>query len=138
MKTRGANPGTNGNNNAIPNKKKGKLKLCHLCEELHLTINCPKLVEARRLLGQNRGSKQPVVLSNPFPNKGHQTVVGASQIALQWGNQTSSHQEVGSSKISNIYIVNVENVNVQTRTKIMIRNPRAKRWLPRKINPCIF
>jgi hypothetical protein len=101
----------------LAQKKRDKLKHYLLYEEPHLTINCPKLVEARILLGQNVSSKQPVVISNSFPNQGHQTIVGASQNAPQGGNQTSSHQEVSTSKIYNIYIVNIEYFNVQTREK---------------------
>ena len=97
-----------------------------LCEEPRLTINFPKLAEARRLLGQNPSSKQLAVFSNPFPNQGQQTVVGTSQTALHGGNQTSSHQEFGSSKRSNIYIVNIEEVNVQTRTKNYDKEPQSK------------
>ena len=56
-KNKGANTGTNDNNtNPSPNKKRDKSKLCHLCEDQHLMINCPKLVEARRIIGHSFGS----------------------------------------------------------------------------------
>lgn len=125
-KTEGANLGTNNNDNVGPNKKRDKLKLCPLCEEPHLTINFPKLVEARRLLGQNPGSKQPTFLFDPFPNQGQQIVAGASQTTPHGGNQTPSHQEVGSYKRSNIYRVNIEEVNVQTRTRNYDEEPQSK------------
>ena len=53
-------------------------------------------------------------------------MAGASQIAPQGSNQTSSHQEVGSSKRSNIYMVNIEEFNVQTRTKNYDKEPQRK------------
>jgi len=44
-------------------------------------------------------------------------MVGAFKNTPQGGNQTSSHQESSTSKISNIYTIYVEDVNVQIRAK---------------------
>ena len=51
------------------NKKTNKVKFpCKLCGESHLTHLCPKISEAKRLLGQPNTTQQTVVLSNPFPH----------------------------------------------------------------------
>lgn len=57
------------------------------------------------------------MLSNPFPNKGQQIVVGTSQEPPQGGNQTPPHQETSMSKKSNIYAVAIEDVSIQRREK---------------------
>jgi hypothetical protein len=44
-------------------KRKSKY-LCNLCMEDHPTHLCPQLVEAQKLLTQQK----PVVLTNPFPH----------------------------------------------------------------------
>ena len=73
-KEKTANATGNGGNNDKnedegDNKKKRKVKfLCKLCGEFHLTHFCPKLDEAKQLLGQPNTTQQPAILSNPFPH----------------------------------------------------------------------
>lgn len=58
------------------NKKTNKVKFpCKLCGESHLTHLCPKISEAKRLLGQPNTTQQTTILSNPFPHPNQQMVV---------------------------------------------------------------
>ena len=51
------------------NKKTSKVKFpCKLCGESHLTHLCPKISEAKRLLGQPNVAQQTSILSNHFPH----------------------------------------------------------------------
>jgi hypothetical protein len=76
-----ANATGNGGNNGKKEdkedrKKTNKVKLpCKLSGESHLTHLCPKISEAKRLLGQPNTAQQTVVLSNPFPHLNQQIVV---------------------------------------------------------------
>ena len=58
--------------------KKKKVKFpCKLCSESHLTHFCPKINEAKRLLGQPNIDQQTNVSSNPFPHPIQQTIVNS-------------------------------------------------------------
>ena len=58
------------------NKKTSKVKFpCKLCGESHLTHLCPKISEAKRLLGQPNAAQQTTILSNPFPHPNQQMLV---------------------------------------------------------------
>ena len=80
---RTANVVVNGGNNGRKEdegdtKKMNKVKfLFKLCGDYHLTHLCPKITEAKRLLGQPNTAQQTIVLSNPFPHPNQQMVVNA-------------------------------------------------------------
>ena len=71
-KERMTNVTSNGGNNGRKedegdNKKMNKMKFpCKLCGEAHLTHLCPKISEAKRLLGKPNAAQQTAVLSNLF------------------------------------------------------------------------
>jgi ribosomal protein L44E len=73
-KERMTNATSNGGNNGKKedegdNKKTNKVKFpCKLCGESHLTHLCPKINEAKRLLGQPNIAQEMTILSNPFPH----------------------------------------------------------------------
>ena len=70
-KERTANAAGNGGNNGRKEdegdtKNMTKVKFpCNLCGDAHLTHLCPKITEAKRLLGQPNATQQTAVLSNP-------------------------------------------------------------------------
>jgi hypothetical protein len=122
------------------NKKKNKVKFpCKLCSESHLTHLCPKINEAKRLLGQPNTTQQTVVLSNPFPHLNQQMVFNAGyQHPPQEGNHSSSTQGAGPSHTdSTIYMMEAD-VSIQTQAKNYetFRNePKGKELMGTSANP---
>ena len=121
---RTANAASNGGNNGRKedegdNKKTSKVKFpCKLCGESHLTHLCPKISEAKRLVGQPNVAQQMVVLSNPFPHLNQQMVVNAGyQHPLQGGNHSAPTQGASPIHIEpTIYMMEAD-VSIQTRAK---------------------
>ena len=123
-KEKNANATDNGGNNDKDedegdNKKKKKVKFpCKLCSESHLTHLCPKINEAKWLLGQPNTAQETVVLSNPFPHPNQQMVVNVGyQHPPQGRNHSTSTQGVGPSHIEpTIYMMEAD-VSIQARAK---------------------
>ena len=84
------------------NKKTNKVKLpCKLCDESHLTHLCPKINEAKRLLGKPNPAQQTVLLSNHFPHPNQKMVVNASyEHPLQGDNHSAPTQGSSPSHIA--------------------------------------
>lgn len=57
------------------------------------------------------------MLSDPFPNQFQQMVAGAIQAPPQGGNHIASHKGDTTSKEPHVYMVTLEDVNIQTKTK---------------------
>ena len=100
-------------------KKMSKVKFpCKLCGDSHLTHLCPKISEAKSLLGQPNAAQQTTILSNPFPHSNQQMVVNAGyQHPPQGGNHPASPQRAGPSHQDlTIYLMEAD-VSIQTRAK---------------------
>ena len=101
------------------NKKTNKVKFpCKLCDESLLTHLCPKINEAKRLLGHPNTAQQTVVLSNHLPYPNQQMVVNAGyQHPPQGGNHSTYTQEASPSHIDpTIYMMEAD-VSIQTWAK---------------------
>ena len=121
---RTTNATDNGGNNGREEdegvtKKMSKVKFsCKLCGDSHLTHLCPKITEAKRLLGQPNAAQQMVVLSNPFPHLNQQMIVNAGyQHPLQGGNQATPTQGVGPSHTDPTIYMMEAGVSIQTQAK---------------------
>ena len=119
-----ANAIGNGGNNGRKedegdNKKTSKVKFpCKLCGDAHLTHLCPKISEAKRLLGQPNVAQQMAILSNHFPHPNQQMVVNDGyQHPPQGGNHLGSTQRAGPSHTNpTIYMMEAD-MTIQTRAK---------------------
>ena len=121
---RTANAVGNGGNNGRKEdegdtKKMTKVKFsCKLCRDAHLTHLCPKITEAKRLLGHPNAAQQTVILRNPFPHPNQQMVVNAGyQQPPQGGNHPAPTQGAGPSNPDpTIYMMEAD-ISIQTQAK---------------------
>ena len=140
-----ANAAGNGGNNVRKeddgdNNKTNKVKFpCKLCGESHLTHLCPKISEAKRLLGEPNATQQTVVLSNPFPHPNQQMIVNVGyQHPSQGGNHPAAPQGDGPShQDPTIYMMEAD-LSIQTRAKkyeTLGNEPTGKEPMGTSANP---
>jgi hypothetical protein len=100
---------------AIKKQPQQKLKFpCIICGDDHYTRECPHRNEVAKLF---QGNSQPVVLTQPFPQK--QSMV--SQTPSPRGN--SSHPHDGASMSAHIYMFNGINLTTHSKTYNTPGNP---------------